>query len=321
VLDLNAILSLVVNLISEQFGFYHAGLFLLDDSGEFAVLQAASSEGGKKMLARSHRLLIGQQGIVGAAAYHNRPRIALDVGADREYFNNPDLPLTRSEVAIPLTVHNKVIGVLDIQSIEEGKFVASDIDTLQILADQVALAIQNARLLAESQDAIQRLEAVTAENMRRAWHGDIRRGRNSYRYTAAGLTTPSQGERKVSLIDDPANYLNIPIQLRGQQIGTISLHRKGSSPWSESDRSLVNEISTQIGLALENARLVQDTQLRAEREQTLSQMTAKIRETLDMDVVLKTAVREIKQSFNLEKAEVRLLLADPQKQDSQTRQP
>jgi len=318
--DLNTILTLTVNLISEQFGFYHAGIFLLDDAGEYAALQAASSDGGKKMLARGHRLLVGQQGIVGAAAYHRKPRIALDVGADREYFNNPDLPLTRSEVAVPLTVREKVIGVLDIQSTEESRFTSSDIDVLQILADQLALAIQNARLFTESQDAIQRLEVATAENMRRAWRGG-QRARNAYRYTAAGLTSAAQGDKKITFTDEAATYLSIPIQMRGQRIGSISLHRKGGSPWTESDRSLVNEVSSQIGLALENARLVQDTQLRAEREQALSQMTARIRETLDLDEVLQTAVREIKQSFNLDKAEVRLQLAEEAKQGSQPRQP
>ena len=318
--DLNTVLNLTVNLISEQFGFYHAGLFLIDDTGEYAVLQAASSEGGKKMLARGHRLLIGQQGIVGNAAYYKKPRIAMDVGADRAYFNNPDLPLTRSEAGIPLIVRNKVIGVLDIQSTEEAKFTSGDIEVLQILADQVALAIQNARLFTESQDAIQKLEVVTAENVRRAWRSGSRNVKNAYRYTGGGLTTAVKDHTKISFVDDPSNYLQIPILLRGQQLGVISLHRKGNTPWSESDRSLVNEISNQIGLALENARLVQATQFKAEREQTLSQMTARIRETLDVDVVLQTAIREIKQSFNLDRAEVRLKLVEPGKEDNPPRQ-
>ncbi len=318
--DLNFILSRTVNLISEQFGYYHAGIFLLDDSGEFAVLQAASSSGGNNMLARGHRLAVGQQGIVGAAAYDNRPRIAMDVGADREFFNNPDLPMTRSEVALPLTVSDRVIGVLDIQSTEESKFSASDIEVLQILADQVALAIQNARLIAESQDAIQRMEAATAQNLRRTWGEKVHNAKSAYRYTSSGLIPAVQLKPQESMDAMGANYLKIPINLRGQHIGTISLHRKGDTVWSDSDLSLVNEVSAQVGLALENARLVQDTQLRAEREKNLSQMTARIRETLDIDVVLQTAVREIKQSLNLDQAEIRLQIAGQTNKTDQSRQ-
>ncbi len=318
--DLGVILSRTVNLISEHFGYYHAGIFLLDEAGQYAILQAASSEGGKNMLARGHRLLVGQQGIVGAAAYHNQPRIAVDVGADREFFNNPDLPMTRSEAALPLTVHNQVIGVLDIQSAEESEFLASDIEVLQILADQVALAIQNARLFTESQEAIQRLEASTAENLRKTWEGRLQDVKTGYRYTSSGLVPISQSGSGKGQESDGANYLSIPINLRGQRIGTISLHRKGETAWSDADRSLANEVSAQVGLALENARLVQDTQLRAEREKTLSQMASKIRETLDIDAVLQTAVREIKKSFNLDKAEVRLQMTNRPDDNPQPRQ-
>jgi GAF domain-containing protein/HAMP domain-containing protein len=318
--DVNSMISRTVNLISEQFGFYHAGIFLLDETGQYAVLQAASSEGGKNMLARGHKLAVGTEGIVGSAAYHNRPRIAMDVGADREFFNNPDLPSTRSEAALPLTVQGKVIGVLDIQSSEEARFITSDIEVLQILADQVALAIQNARLISDSHDALERLEAITAQNLRRTWQEKLTSTKSAYRYTSSGLVPAARLDGQKPLNLEGKEYLNIPIVLRGQRIGIISLHRKGETPWSDSDRSLVNEISTQVGLALENARLVQDTQLRAEREQTLSQVTARIRETLDLDVILQTAVREIKQSFNLDKAEVRLQLANETKIDSQPRQ-
>jgi HAMP domain-containing protein len=95
--DVNTLLGRTVNLITERFGFYHTGIFLVDPAGEYAVLQAASSEGGSKMLERGHRLEVGQQGIVGATAYQNRPHIAMDVGQDAVFFKNPDLPLTRSE--------------------------------------------------------------------------------------------------------------------------------------------------------------------------------------------------------------------------------
>ena len=102
VLNLEELLGRVASLISEQFGFYHTGIFLLDPAREWAVLQAASSEGGKQMLVRGHRLQVGGQGIVGYVTSRGEPRIALDVGTDAVFFQNPDLPDTRSEMALPL---------------------------------------------------------------------------------------------------------------------------------------------------------------------------------------------------------------------------
>jgi GAF domain-containing protein len=309
--DLNIMLSRTVNLISEQFGFYHTGIFLMDDSGEYVELQAASSEGGKRMLARGHRLAVGQQGIVGAAAYQNRPRIAMDVAADRTFFNNPDLPMTHSEAAVPLTVHGKVIGVLDIQSTEQSVFETSDVDVFQILADQIALAIQNARLIAESQDAILRLEATTAEDLRRVWRERVRNVKNAYRFTSAGLTPAIQIEAQTSSSDAKSNYLNIPISLRGQRIGTIAMHRKGDSTWSESDRSLAIEVSDQVGLALENARLLEDAQRHAAQEQSLSELTASLGRSLDPDTILQTAVRELHQLPNVSEVSVYISSTQP----------
>ena len=114
--DLASLLNMVARLVTDQFGFYHTGIFLINETGDQAVLQAASSDGGQRMIERGHALSVGTQGIVGYVAAQKKPRIALDVGADAVFFNNPDLPMTRSELALPLLVRNKVLGVLDIQS-------------------------------------------------------------------------------------------------------------------------------------------------------------------------------------------------------------
>jgi GAF domain-containing protein/HAMP domain-containing protein len=314
--DINTLINRTVDLISSKFGFYHTGIFLIDDSGEYVELQAASSEGGKRMLARGHQLAVGQQGIVGAAAYQNRPRIAMDVGVDRAFFKNPDLPMTRSEAAIPLTVHGKVIGVLDIQSTEESIFETSDIEVFQILADQIALAIQNARLIAETQDALRRLEATATENLRRVWRERIRGVKNAYRFNSAGLTPGVQFDKaQVSSSFADSNYLNVPITLRGQQIGTIALHRKGDATWNETDRSLAAEVSDQIGLALENARLLEDAQRHAAQEQSLSELSASLSRSLDSDMILQTTVRELHKLPNVSEVSVYLTPAENNSSD------
>jgi putative methionine-R-sulfoxide reductase with GAF domain len=135
--DLDQLLNETVNLISDNFAFYHTGIFLLDETGRYAVLKAASSEGGKRMLARSHQLRVGEVGMVGYVTDRGVPRISLDVGEDAVFFNNPDLPATRSEMTLPLQVRGELIGALDVQSIESAAFDDEDATILQSLADQL----------------------------------------------------------------------------------------------------------------------------------------------------------------------------------------
>jgi GAF domain-containing protein/HAMP domain-containing protein len=291
--DINQLINRTVELISSRFGYYHTGIFLLDDSGEHAVLRAASSLGGQKMLARGHQLDIGVQGIVGAAAYLNRPRIAMDVAEDREYYKNPDLPQTRSEAAFPLSAHGKVLGVLDIQSIETSSFQQDDVEVLQTMADQIGLAIQNARLISESQTALQRLEITTAGNIRRLWREYVQGGKHGYRFSGTGLAPITEHSDQVATISLDSNCLNIPIQLRGQSIGTIVFRRITDRPWGETERSLATEISNQIGLALENARLLDEAQRRAAQETSLSELSTVLSHSLDPDVLLRSAIREL----------------------------
>ena len=167
--DQQDLLNRVVKLVSERFGFYHAGIFLLNPSREWAVLQAASSEGGQRMLERSHRLRVGQEGMVGYVTYHGKPRIALDVGSEPTFFNNPDLPDTRSEITLPLRVRNEVIGTLDVQSTEAEAFNEDDIAILQAIADQVAMVISNVRLFQAVQESLEAERRAYSDLSHKAW--------------------------------------------------------------------------------------------------------------------------------------------------------
>lgn len=128
--EIDTLLPAITRLVSQQFGFYHVGIFLLDQQGRNAVLQAANSQGGMRMLGRQHSLPLDSHSIVGYSTVRGEPRIALDVGTDAVYFNNPDLPDTRSEMAIPLRVAGEVIGALDVQSAATNAFAQEDIDVL-----------------------------------------------------------------------------------------------------------------------------------------------------------------------------------------------
>jgi GAF domain-containing protein len=299
--DLDAILKMVVNLITDQFGFYHCGIFLMNETGDEVVLVAASSEGGRRMVETGHALRVGTQGIVGYTAAQKKPRIALDVGADATYFNNPDLPMTRSEVALPMMIRDRVLGVLDIQSDQPMAFSLEEIDVLQTLVDQMAVAIENARLLEESQAALMQIEALTAVRTREAWSRFTKDGALSYTYTPLGIRSGKAHE-------EPEKTLMIPITLRGQRIGAISLSRKDEAPWSEIDRDMITEVAYQTGLAIDNVRLVEEATQRASQEQTVGELAARFSQTMDIDSLLQTAARELGQVADV--AEVSVFIGE-----------
>jgi GAF domain-containing protein/HAMP domain-containing protein len=315
--DVNRLLEEVVHLISDRFGFYHAGIFLVDEAEEYAVLRAASSEGGQRMLARGHALQVGKVGVVGYAAGRGEPRIALAVRADEYHYKNPDLPLTQSEVALPLKVRERVIGVLDVQSQEEMAFDTEDVAILQTLADQVALAIESARLLEESQRALQELESLYGRRLREAWR-EREVGQTAYCYSRAGVTPAPRSHapevedatahgQPVVVQEGDGNRLVVPISLRDQILGSVVLRREpGQEPWSPQELLMVEDVGAQIAMALEYARLLEDTRRRAVRERLLGEITSRMRETLDVDTVLRTAIREMGTALGISQVEVRM---------------
>lgn len=163
ILDLNTLLPAVVDLICSHFDYYYVGIFLVDESKEWAVLSAATGEAGQRMISAGHRLRIEDSSMIGWSIKNRQARIALDVGEDAVRFKNPHLPLTRSEIALPLITHGNVIGAMTIQSARAAAFSRADITALQTMADQMANAIENARLFTERADLIEELGARNAE--------------------------------------------------------------------------------------------------------------------------------------------------------------
>jgi len=253
--DVNQLLDETVHLISDRFGFYHAGLFLLDEDEEYAVLRAASSEGGQRMLARGHKLKVGEVGIVGYAADTGEPRIALDVGADAVFFNNPDLPQTHSEMALPLKVRGGVIGMLDVQSKEVAAFTDEDVEIVQTVADQVAVAIENIRLLEETQAQLQEVSALLGSQSREGWER-MARGRPDWGYDYDGVEIRPRQETSTEW-GEP--QLTAPLQVHGEVIGNLNVALGDRSPTSE-EKALAQAVAGRASQALESARLFQETQ-------------------------------------------------------------
>jgi len=308
--DLATLLDTVAHLVTDQFGYYHTGIFLMNESGNQVVLQAASSEGGQRMIERGHSLSVGTQGIVGYVAAQKKPRIALDVGTDAIFFNNPDLPLTRSEVALPLLIRNRVLGVLDIQSDKPQAFSLDDIDVLQTLSDQIAIAIENTRLLDETQAAMMQLEALTSMRTHEAWEQKLREHDRAFTYTPLGLRAEKTSQKN-------NNAISAPILLRGRKIGNISIARKGDGKWSKLDEGLLDEVANQVGLAVDNIRLLEEATQRARQEQTVGRLASHFSQSLDLDTLLQTAARELGQLPDI--SEVSVFIGQEDAQTSETK--
>ena len=308
--DLGELFNSAVNLISAGFGFYHVGIFLIDNSRENAIMQASNSEGGQKMLARGHRLKMGT-GVVGYAAQTGQPRIALDVGTDAFFFNNPDLPTTRSEVALPLRSRGETFGVLDVQSTEAGAFSNEDLQVLLALANQVSIAFENARLLTETRAALAQVQEVYDEFTRAEWsRATVKAEQAGFRYQSGriemiekSMTSPevvsavqtgefATNQQTGSKKKRPS--VAVPVKLRGEVIGVLHIESSDASKtWQRDEISLVEAVAERAAFAMENARLFQDARKRASKERLISEATTKISGALSLENILQTTAQEL----------------------------
>jgi len=310
--DLKELLPRIATVISEKFGFYHVGVFLLDGAHQYAVLSATNSEGGRQMLERKHRLRVGEQGIVGNVTATGKPRIAMDVGVDAVFFDNPELPDTHSEMALPLKSSGLVVGALDVQSTETGAFADEDIQMLSLLADQVSLAIENARLFAETRNALAEAEAVSRQFTREVW-GRLPNEQNllGYRYN---LTGTSPLEKPVELLEasnskskgeqTESSQVVVPIKLRGETIGTLVIQTPSAEVLNQDQIDLIKAVAERVALSAENARLFEETTRRAERERLVSDITGKIRSVQDPQTMIQTAMEELRNALGASRVEV-----------------
>lgn len=355
IFNVDELLRRAVNLIRDRFGFYHAGIFLIDETGEWAVLREATGEAGAQMKAQGHRLRVEETSMVGWTALHRKPRIALDVGKDAVRFANPLLPYTRSEMTLPLMVGGRLLGVLNVQSTEEAAFDEDDIRSLQSMADQLAIAIENARRLSseaamlEATSPIYRFSrrlasAATVEDVADviietvseteadgcvvvefessdgvpemlSYLGTWRRDREptfrpGMRMAVTEAPLPmlsrmwiSEDVRRDSQMPDQARDLfratdvgaivNIPLRIGDRAIGQVVILRSTPGSFSPTSLRLYEVIGDQAAVALERARLLENTRRRAEQEEALRSIADQITATFDLQTALQTTLQQL----------------------------
>ena len=311
------LLKLITQSISEKLGFYHVGIFLIDENQEYAVLRAANSQGGLRMFERHHKLKVGGTGIVGYVSQGGRPRIALDTGSDAVFFNNPDLPKTRSEMALPLKYGTKVIGVLDVQSTLPSAFKDEDANLLSTLANQIAIVISNvlanerAEFGFSSQKTNKRGEQLKGRQMQ-----------SGYSYLPDGtisdaiLTSSPTADKAIAsgktvILTQPSKgnppTLAVPVKFRDQVIGIIQIEAaEANRKWTEDEVSMVQAISDRAAFALENARLFEETARRADQEETIARVTTQIGASTDFNHILQTTIQELGQALGTSRSFIHL---------------
>jgi len=295
ILDPEELLARVINLFTEQFNYYYASIYLLDPGEKWAELKEATGEAGKVLKQNHHRLELSGKSMVATCIRERMPRIAQNTSEDKQRVENPLLPYTRSEIALPLIAGDRVLGALNVQSTKAADFDTQVIETMQNMAGQVAIALENAHLFQEARQRIKEMRAIQQQYLLEGW-SSLSLNKEELEY-GVGESNDANLQKIVA-----------PINLRDQIIGQIVL--EGTSDWSTDQKNLIDAVAAQAAIALENARLVNESRQIAVRERMLAEISSKIWSSNTIEAVLQTTIRELGRRLDASSATIKLDLND-----------
>ncbi len=297
IFESQVLLQKVADLVRERFDLYYIGIFLLDDAKEYAVLRYGTGDAGRRMMAAKHKLAVGGYSMIGWATQTRKSRIALDVGEEAVHFDNPLLPETRSELALPIIGANVVHGAMTVQSKLVNAFDENDVLILQSVADSLAVALENASSFQKSQKALEDIRVLNRAYIKQAWWDTLDLNRE--------MKFDFENPESIEKPENP-NIIQVPLVLRDEVIGKINLEFDGSDI-SKEMQEFLDTISAQTTVALENARLIEETQLAALQEQQLNALTAQFSRAVTIEEILKTAVMEFGKLPSVSEASIALI--------------
>lgn len=278
-----------VELFAERFPGYLVELHLVEASTQTAVLQASSERRGAGNAGAGRSVRVGDPSLVGQAALLGRVRVGPVIQASEgSEPAEPGISGHRGEIALPLNARGQVLGVLSLRPGPGTAMGEMDRELLQLLADQLAAGLDRARLLEEARASLLQLQAVTGQRTREGWQEFAREQGLAFRYAAEGVRPIASGIK-----DNDQRTMRVPLVIRGHEIGALAFRPSGRQTWSDADRDLAEKAATQVALALENNRLLEETRQRAFLEQRVSEISDRFSRSIDMDSLLQTAVREL----------------------------
>jgi putative methionine-R-sulfoxide reductase with GAF domain/HAMP domain-containing protein len=307
-LSMGEVLARSAGLITERFGYYHVGIYILDNNREYLVLSAASGEAGRLMVETGYRVR-GGESIVASVAQSGASRLIVDLGREPAGTRHPLLPGSRSELGVPLKSYNVLIGVLDVQSDQAHAFAEEDTAVFQLIADQLSIAVEHARILQQSKNNLRELERSYGRFTRESWQSLLRArqgGMIGYTYDGTEFRALAEfppGIRAALEKGEPAlvaqvsgsakgSNLAVPITVRGTTIGALSLRLAAAAIPAETAQ-LARDLSERLAQSLEASWLVNVSRVRAEREHLIAEMSQKIGAAADVEQILMTTVEEL----------------------------
>lgn len=303
ILDQQLLLQKVADLIKDRFDLYYVGIFLIDEAREYAVLRYGTGEAGRRMMAAKHKLAVGGYSMIGWATQTRKSRIALDVGEEAVHFDNPLLPETRSEMALPIASATTVYGAMSIQSTLVNAFDENDVLILQSVADSLSISLENAASFQKNQKALEDIRILNRAYLKQAWWDPLDVERN--------LRMDFENPQAVESPINP-NLIEIPLLLRDEKIGKINLEIEGNELPSETQEFL-KSLSSQTIVALENARLIEESHLAALQEQQLNTLSQQFSRASSIEEILKTAVIEFGKLPSIQEASISLIPPEEEK--------
>lgn len=306
--DLDSLLQEITHLISSRFNYYHTGIYLVEENGRKAVLRAANTEAGQKLIHKGTSFALDEMNFLAEVFQSRQPRMIADVSTDEHYIPLEGLELTRSQILLPLLSGEKMLGCLDLHDTVVRAPSPDEITALRLLASQTATAIDNAQLFAAHQRAIDSLQRAYGQLSREGWQRLLQvRPYFGFRATSAASPQPVSGGwpeemsralEEGRVVQTDAHTLVVPVQVRDQIIGAIRLRKPANDPpWQRHEIALVQTLSDRLSTALESARLYQETRRRAERERLTAEITTRLRASTNLQEILQTAARELRRAL------------------------
>ena len=294
ILDPNELLNHAVFLISDELECYYTAIFIIDATNQWAELRAATGDAGRVLIENKHHLNINGKSAVGTAIRVKQARFTVDGGTDSVRSDNPLLPYTRSQIALPLAIGDRVIGALELHSTKENAFLQQDADAYQNMANQISIAIENSRLFTESQQSLAEMSATQQQYLKGAWLSLA--ADQKLEYAVGDSETIEKQE------------IEIPLTLRDQIIGQINM--SSANDWTPEQKNLIESVAIQAALALENARLVEESQSIATRERLVNEITSKVWASTTIDSILQTTVRELGRALEAAEVNIEVSMSD-----------
>lgn len=322
--NLDSLMNDVVELIVERFpNIYHAQIFLINEDQRYAILRASTGEAGRKLLERGHRLGVGSISVIGQVTAQGEIIVARDTAFSEVHKRNEFLPETRAELAVPLRIGEDIIGALDVQSREGASFNNDQIQVLQIMADQIAVAIENARLYQESVRRIRSVRDRTRDETLRAWRDYMFDNRTQRLVRRAGTPTDvdldhlreqalATGQPVVGEVTERDTIpLAVPLWLRGEIVGVVAWELIASD-YDGNTLQLAKDLVDRFAMSLDNTRLFEQSQRATERERLVNEISAKLTAETEVSEILQTAIREVGQALRAPQVSIRLNQDDQQ---------